>query len=241
MELDVAQARIDLAAAFRWAARLGFHEGIDNHFSFALTPLGDRFLVNPWGLHFSEIRASDLLVVNADGSVEGGAPPPEATAFFIHSRLHLAVPQARCVLHTHMPYATALSSLESGRLLPINQNALRFYDQIAYDDEYGGLALDNGEGDRIARSLGNHSIMFMANHGVTVVGRTVAEAWHRLYFLERACQNQVIAMSTGQKLRLVPEERARSTAQQIAADDGSEPHFTALKRILDREEPDYAH
>ena len=240
MELDVKHARIDLAAAFRWAARLGFHEGVCNHFSVALSPSGDRFLVNPWGRHFSEIRASDLLLVRADGSVEEGGEPPEPTAFYIHSRLHIAVPQARCVLHTHMPYATALTSLDPGRLLPNNQNALRFYDQIAYDDDYGGLALEDSEGDRIARALGNHSIMFMANHGATIVGPSVAAAWDRMYYLERACQNQVIAMSTGQKLRMVPDELARFTAQQIAGEDNIDRHFAALKRILEREEPDYA-
>ena len=150
METDeIRQQRIDLAAAFRWAARLGFHEGVCNHFSVAVSPGGDRFLVNPHGRHFSEIRASDLLLVEPDGSVAGDGEPPEPTAFFIHSRLHRGLPHARCILHTHMPYATALTTLEGGRLEPVNQNALRFYDQIAYDDDYNGLALDEAEGDRM--------------------------------------------------------------------------------------------
>src|SRR5690349_16021952 len=164
METDeIRQQRIDLAAAFRWAARLGFHEGVCNHFSVAVSPSGDRFLVNPHGRHFSEIRASDLLLVEPDGSVAGDGEPPEPTAFFIHSRLHRGIPHARCILHTHMPYATALTTLEGGRLEPVNQNALRFYDQVAYDDDYNGLALDEAEGDRMCAALGNRQIMFMAN------------------------------------------------------------------------------
>jgi len=234
------QQRIDLAAAFRWAARLGFHEGVCNHFSVAVSPEGDRFLVNPHGRHFSEISASYLLLVEPDGSVAGDAEPPEPTAFFIHSRLHRGIPHARCILHTHMPYATALTTLEQGRLEPVNQNGLRFYDRIAYDDDYNGLALDEAEGDRICGALGNKQVMFMANHGVTVIGHSVAYAFDTMYYLERACQNQVLAMSTGRPLKRVPDELARRVAQQIEQEDNSERHFAALKRILDREEPDYA-
>jgi ribulose-5-phosphate 4-epimerase/fuculose-1-phosphate aldolase len=237
---DIARQRIDLAAAFRWAARLGFHEGVCNHFSVAVSPSGDRFLVNPHGRHFSEIRASDLLLVEPDGSVAGDGEPPEPTAFFIHSRLHCGLPHARCILHTHMPYATALTTLEGGRLEPVNQNALRFYDQIAYDDEYNGLALDEAEGDRMCAALGNRQIMFMANHGVSVIGHSVAFAFDSMYYLERACRNQVLAMSTGRPLKRVPDALARKVAQQIAGEDNSKRHFDALKRILDREEPDYA-
>lgn len=239
---DIRQARTDLTAALRWAVRMGLHEGICNHFSVAVSPSGDRFLVNPYGLHWSEIRASDLLLVNADGSVEDGRDPPEATAFFIHSRLHLALPHARCVLHTHMPYATALTSLADPRLEPINQNGLRFHDRIAYDDDYNGLALDEGEGDRIARALGNKSVMFMANHGVMVLGASIWEAFDDLYYLERAAENQVLALSTGRPLKRVPEKLAALTASQIAATGAEQArhHFQALKRILDGEEPDYA-
>lgn len=240
--IDIHQARIDLAAALRWAVRLGLHEGICNHFSLAVSPGGDRFLVNPYGLHWSEIRSSDLLLVNADGTVEDGREPPEATAFFIHSRLHLRLPHGRCVLHTHMPYATALTSLADPEIQPISQNALRFYNRVAYDHDYNGLVLDAGEGDRLARALGNKSVMFLANHGVIVLGGTVAEAFDSLYYLERAAENQVLAYSTGRTIRCVPDGIAEKTASQIAAtgDDAAHRHFAALKRILDREEPDYA-
>lgn len=242
---ELQQMRIDLAAAFRWAARHGFHEGVCNHFSLAVDDTGERFLINPYRFHFSEIRASDLLLIDIEGHViePEGAPAPEPTAYFIHAWLHRKVPQARCILHTHMPYATALTSIENGGLEPCNQVGLRFVDRIAYDDDYGGVALDDAEGERIAGAMGNRDVMFMAHHGVTVIGNNVGEAFDRLYYLERACQNQVLAMSTGRPLRTVSPEQARHAAQQIAGEEAAsaEAHFSALKRILDREAPDYRH
>lgn len=231
--------RIDLAAAFRWAARLGLHEGICNHFSLAIG--GDRFLVNSFGMHWSEITASSLLVADYDGNVVEGDRPLEETAFYIHSRVHKLCPHAVCLMHTHMPYATALTLVEGGRLEPVHQTALKFTDRIAYDDEYGGLALDTGEGDRIAAKLGNKSVMFMAAHGVAVTGRTVAETFDDLYYLERACQAQVLARSTGLPLRTLPQRTVEHTVRQFAtgSDTYAALHFAALKRVLDREEPDY--
>ena len=234
-------ARVELAAAFRMAARLGMHEGICNHFSLALTDDGREFLVNPHGYRFGELRARDLLRVHVDGRVLSGEGEVEPSALFIHGRMHLALPEHRCILHTHMPYATALTSIEGGRLEPINQNALRFVDQIAYDDDYGGLALDAGEGDRIAAALAGRRILFLANHGVVTVGASVAAAFDDLYYLERACQNQVLAMATGRPLKRVPDDEARRTAAEFATyENQAELHFAALRRLLDREEPDYA-
>jgi ribulose-5-phosphate 4-epimerase/fuculose-1-phosphate aldolase len=234
------QLRADLAAAFRLAARFGWHESIANHFSLAVSDDGGRFLLNPWGMHFSEIRASDLLVVNTNGEVLEGEGEVDRTAACIHGPIHARISHARCVLHTHMPYATALSSLEGMRLEPIHQNATRFYDLVAYDDDFGGLALDLDEGERICAALGNKSVLFMANHGVTVVGRSVAEAFDDLYYLEMACRNQVLALSTGQKLKTMPGAVVRRTAEQWRATWEPETHFAALKRILDTEEPDYS-
>ncbi|MGE4219128.1 MAG: aldolase [Alphaproteobacteria bacterium] len=235
------QCRIDLAAAFRWAVRLGLHEGVCNHFSLAVG--GDRFLVNPFGLHWSEITASSLLLADYEGHVVEGEGTVEDTAFYIHSRVHKLCPQATCVLHTHMPYATALTLVEGGRLEPVHQTALKFTGRVAYDETYAGLALDGAEGDRIAAGLGNRSIMFMAAHGVLVTAPTVAEAFDDLYYLERACQAQVLARSTGLPLRVLPRETVARTEQQFAT--GSEAyarlHFDALKRLLDRQEPDYRH
>lgn len=239
MTAEGAQQREDLAAAFRCAARLGMHESIANHFSLALNDDGSQFLLNPWGRHFSEIRASDLLVVNSEGEILEGEGEVDRTAACIHGPLHARLPHARCIMHTHMPNATALSCVEDGRLEPIHQNAAKFYDQIAYDNDFAGLALDMSEGERLCAALGNKSILFMANHGVTVMGRTVAEAFDNLYYLERACENQVRAMSTGRPLKLMPDEVARKTAAQWQQCWEPETHFAALKRILDREAPDY--
>lgn len=234
--------RVDLAAALRYAFRLGLHEGVCNHFSLALSEDGSEFLVNPQGLHWSELRASDLVRVRADGTILSGSGPVEDSAFHIHGRMHIARPDARCILHTHMPYATALTSVENGRLLPLNQNALRFTGEIAYDDDYGGLALDGSEGDRLAAALGDKRILFMANHGVAVAGRDVASAFDDLYYVERACQNQVLAMSTGRPLKPVSQEEIRATKAEFerSGPEQGRLHFEAIKRILDRDEPDYA-
>src|SRR6266850_2700686 len=238
-------ARIDLAAAFRLAVRLDLHEGVCNHFSVML-PDGQRFLLNAYGLHWSEVTASNLLALDADGRVLTGDGEYEKTAFYIHSRIHLGNPHAACVLHTHMPYATALTLLEGGRLEMVEQNALRFHDDIAYDDTYNGLVVDNAEGDRLARVLGSKRVLFLANHGVIVVGPSAAEAFDALYYLERACRLQVLARSmvanAGGKLRAVRPEVVRETCRLMAADTPryAQAHFGALKRILDREEPDYS-
>ncbi len=234
-------ARIDLAAAFRLAARMDLHEGVCNHFSLML-PDGKRFLLNRYGLHWSEVTASSLLELDADGNILEGEGEFEKTAFYIHSRIHLANPRAACVLHTHMPYATTLTLIENGRLEMVEQNALRFHEDIAYDDTYNGLVVDNAEGDRLARMLGRRRVLFLANHGVIVVGPTVAEAFDSLYYLERACRLQVLARSMGAKLRAVRAEVVRETYRMILADAPkyAGAHFGALKRILDREEPGYS-
>ena len=241
-ELEVAAARIDLAAAFRLAVRMDLHEGVCNHFSFMFP--GDKgFLLNRFGLHWSEVTASNLLTLDAEGNVLEGEGEFEKTAFYIHSRIHLANPRAACVLHTHMPHATALTLLENGRLEMVEQNALRFHDDIAYDDTYNGLVVDHAEGDRLARVLGTKRVMFLANHGVIVVGPSVAEAFDLLYYLERACRLQVLARSMGGKLKAVRAEVVRETYRMILADTPkyASAHFGALKRILDREAPDYSH
>lgn len=238
-DAELQQARIDLAASFRWAVRHGFNEGICNHFSLAVGD--DQFLINAHGYHWSEITASSIMLADYDGTIIEGDRDVEPTAFYIHSRIHKACPHAVCVMHTHMPYATALSLVEGGRLEPVEQGALRFIDHAAYDDDYAGLALDNTEGDRIAAKMGNKSVMFMGAHGVTVAGSTVAATYDSLYYLERACQAQVLARSTGLPLRRLPQEVIDRTKQQFAQSntDSAPLHFDSLKRILDRDEPDY--
>jgi len=236
--------RVDLAAAFRLAVRMDLHEGVCNHFSLMLPDAqgGWRFLLNRYGLHWSEVTSSNLLALDSEGKILQGEGEFEKTAFYIHSRIHLAHPRAACVLHTHMPYATALTLLEHGRLEMVEQNALRFHDDIAYDDVYNGLVVDDGEGDRIAAALGAKRVLFLANHGVIVVGPSVAEAFDLMYYLERACRLQVLARSMQGTLRAVRPEVVRETRRLMLADAPAYAgaHFAALKRILDREEPGYS-
>jgi ribulose-5-phosphate 4-epimerase/fuculose-1-phosphate aldolase len=235
------QARIDLAAAFRWAARLGFHEGIANHFSAMVSDDGRRFLVNPRWRHFSRIRASNLLLVDADdpGTMER-PDAPDPTAWYIHGALHRELPQARCILHTHMPYATTVTTLEDPEIKPIDQNCLRFFGRVAYDDNYGGLALSMDEGERLARAIGDKSVLMMANHGVIVVGESIAEAFDELYYLEKACQVLVLAYATGKELRPVSGNLAARVAKEWRNYGAfAQAHLAELKAILDAEEPDY--
>jgi ribulose-5-phosphate 4-epimerase/fuculose-1-phosphate aldolase len=235
----ITQARIDLAAALRWAVRHGLNEGVCNHFSMTVPGREDLFLVNPQGLHWSEITPSDLVMVDFAGKVFEGRHRVEASAFFIHGRLHAGNPRAKVVLHTHMPYATALTSIRDGRIEMCTQNAFRYWKRIAYDDAYGGVALSAGEGDRMCGALGDKDILFLANHGVVVCGRTVAEAYDDLYYLERTALVQVLAMQTGRPLLNIDPALAESTFKQIA--DGTNEqallHFESLKRMLDRDEP----
>jgi ribulose-5-phosphate 4-epimerase/fuculose-1-phosphate aldolase len=242
LEEEIWQARVDLAACFRMAARLGLHEGICNHFS-AMLPGSDRhFLVNPYGWAFEEITASRLLVCDFDGHVVAGDGVPEPTAFFIHARLHQRVQRARVALHTHMPNATALAMLEGPPLAWAGQTALKFYGRIAVDEQYNGLALDTAEGDRIAASLGEADIVFLRNHGVIVTAPTIAEAWDDLYYLERACEAQRLALSTGRPLLTLAEPVAAHTAAQMrqGGSDSARQHLASVRRILDRTAPDYA-
>ncbi len=238
------QARIDLAAALRLAVANGFHEGIDNHFSLAMPDNKDSFLLNPYGLHWSEVRARDLLEVDFQGKLISGTGIADRTAVCIHGPFHKR--GFACVLHTHMPFATALTQLEDMTVEMIGQTALGFHDDIAYDYAYEGLALDVAEGERMAGIIGKKSVLMLANHGVIVCGKSVAEAFNSLYFLERACQTQILAMSTGRPLRRLSPEVAEKTRHQINHQQLSEGqnmydyHFAALKRLLDRREPDYA-
>ena len=234
----VTQARLDLTTALRVAARHGLNEGVCNHFSMAVPGREELFLVNPQGLHWSEITPADLVIADGEGNVIEGRYPVEATAFFIHARIHQGNKRAAVVLHTHMPYATALTSIKHGRIEMCTQNAFRYWNRIAYDEQYAGVALSNDEGDRMCRALGDKDILFLRNHGVIVTGPTVAKAYDDLYYLERTAMVQVLAMQTGQPLHYIDEALAEDTARQIAADaQQADVHFDSLKRLLDRDEP----
>jgi ribulose-5-phosphate 4-epimerase/fuculose-1-phosphate aldolase len=236
------QSRVDLAAAFHLAVKHGWHEGVANHFSLAVSGDGKRFLMNPKWRHFARIRASELLLLDADDSdTLQRADAPDASAWCIHGRLHAQVPHARCVLHAHSPYATAIAALADPEIKPIDQNTARYYKRVAIDLGFSGIADNRAEGDRLAAALGNHRRMMMGNHGVLVVADSVAEAFDDLYYLERACQTLVLAYSTGQKLNIMPPQLAERTAQ-----DWEEytpmafAHFEEAKRLLDQEGASYA-
>lgn len=220
-------ARQDLAAALQLAARFGFNEGICNHFSLQLED--GRLLLNPHGIHWSQISAADMLSIQADDrDVQA-----EISALYIHGAIHRQHSHARCVLHTHMPWATSLTCLKDGRLLFVHQNSLRFFDDVAYDDVYNGLAETRAEGERIASGMADKRVLFLANHGVVVTGATVSEAFDRLYYLERACEIQVKAMSTGQSLNEIGANLARKTRAEFDAGASyAEQHFSALKQLL---------
>ena len=234
------QEREELAAAFRLAEKFGFHEGICNHFSVRLDTQAERYLINPYGIHWSQIEADSLLLIDGDGHILAGKGFVEDTARFIHVAGHRANPRHKALFHTHMPYATTLTMLdgESAQLPMTHQTAVRFFQRIAYQSEFGGLALDEKEGQRIAEQAASSplaDIIFLANHGVVVGGPSVASAFDDLYYLERACRQHVFALQTGLPLKLIPEHMVKYTAeqsnQQIA--EFANQHFKALVQVLE--------
>jgi ribulose-5-phosphate 4-epimerase/fuculose-1-phosphate aldolase len=238
---DEHQLRIDLAAAFRLAARADWHEGVANHFSAAVSPDGAKFLVNPRWRHFSAITASELLAVDANDSTTMDLPnAPDPSAWSIHAAIHRNVPHARVILHLHPPYATTLATLKDPSIKPIDQVTARFFNRIAIDNAFAGIASGDAEGERIAGTIGNHSTLMMANHGVTTVAATVAEAFDAMYHLERAAKTMVLAYSTGQPLNVMSDQLAEETASEWQSYKGAElSHFEEMKQILDAQEPGY--
>ena len=235
------EERVDLACAFRWTARLNMHEQVANHFSLAVNDEGSQFLINPAGRHFSRMRASELLLCDVnDPSTLERPDAPDPTAWGLHGSVHRHCPQARCVLHCHPKYATVLASIEDSSIPPIDQNTVKFFNRTVIDDGYSGLAFGD-EGKRCADLLGDKKIMIMGNHGVMVAGNTVAEAFDSLYYFERACETLITAYMTGKPLRILSDEIAEKTAQEIEnyPIDMCGPHLTELKAILDDEEPEY--
>ena len=228
--------RVDLAAAFHLAVANNLHEAIANHFS-AVLPDNAHFLVNPFGLHFSEITASNLIVCDFDGKVVRGDGEPSPSAHHIHAPIHRLIPRAHVLLHTHQPYATALTMIVGGRIEWALQTACRFYGRVAYDADYDGVALSDTVGERMASILGDADVLFLGNHGVITAAPTVAQAFDDLYFIERVAQTQILAMSTGQPLTLLPPEIIEQVAAQTRHERFDlgyiERHFEAQKRLLD--------
>ncbi len=235
--------RVDLAAAFRWTARLNMHESVANHFSLSINDDGTRFLMNPNQMHFSRIKASDLIEVDANDPEtldKPGAPDP--TAWGLHGGLHRHCPHARCAMHVHSIHATVLASLADSRLPPIDQNCATFFNRYVIDDGYGGLAFED-EGERCAQLFDDpkKKVMIMGNHGVMIIGETVAETFNRLYYFERAAETYIRALQTGQPLRILSDEVAEKTAQELESyPEQDERHLAELKAILDEEGDNYA-
>jgi len=250
----VRRLREDLALALRAAAHHKLEEGVCNHFSVMLpggsgphaaaprspeggAPAPDKYLINPRGLHWSEIGPDDIVLIDVHGNVLAGRHRVEPTALFIHGAVHRLTGRA-VVLHCHMPYATALTLTSDRGLDPtLSQNAMRYMNRIAIDAEYNGLALDDAEGERIARTMmgdnAGKDIAFLANHGVIVAGTSIAHAYDDLYYLERACLHQVLAQSTGRPLVPVRPELAAHVAAQIQGErEQSDLFFEALRRLL---------
>ena len=235
--------RVDMAAAFRWTARLDMHEGVANHFSLAINQDGTRFLMNPNQMHFARIKASDLIEVDAnDPETLTGPNAPDPTAWGLHGGIHRHVPHARCAIHVHSIHATVLASLKDSRLPPIDQNCATFFNRYVIDENYGGLAFEE-EGERCAALFDDPKkrVMIMGNHGVLVIGETVAETFNRMYYFERAAETYIRALQTGQPLRVLPDDIAEKTAREL--EDYPEQdvrHLAELKAILDGEGSDYA-
>ncbi|MGI4985195.1 MAG: aldolase [Janthinobacterium lividum] len=229
----IAALRHDLAFALRAAAHHGLGEGVCNHFSVALPDHPDLFLLNPRGLMWHEVRGDDIALVDAGGVKICGRHPVESTAMFIHAAIH-RIAGKTCVMHTHMPYATALTLTgQRGLDTTLSQNAMRFHGRVAIDDTYNGLALDAGEGERIARAMHGADIAFLGSHGVVVCGARLDHTYDDLYFLERACTAEVLARSTGLKIRANPPELAARVAAEMHGERlQGELFFAALRRTL---------
>ena len=243
MKLPYWQERIDLAAAFQMAAKLNLNEAVANHFSLSVNDDGTQFLINPNQVHFSLIKASDILLLDAnDPDVLKGDNAPDPTAWGLHGGVHRHCPHARCVMHVHSMFSTVLASLQDSRLLPIDQNTAIFYNRYVIDDSYGGLAFEN-EGERCARLLGDPKVkvMIMGNHGLLVMGDSVADTFNRLFYFERSAETYIRALQTGQPLRVLSDEVAEKTAREIEDyPSQADRHFDDLKVMLDREGSDYS-
>jgi ribulose-5-phosphate 4-epimerase/fuculose-1-phosphate aldolase len=241
INIDEDALRVDLAAAFRLAVHFGWNESVGNHFSAAVSGDGTKFLMNPTWRHFATVRASELLLLDTkDTDVMQRPDAPDETAWCIHGAIHATSPNTRVLLHCHPRYSTALATLKDPTMLPIDQNTARFFGKVGIDLNFGGLANNDEEGARIARALGNHSTLMMGNHGITISGQTIAQAFEDLYFFERAAETLMLAYASGQPLSVMSDEIAEATAQEWTQYSASgDAHFDQLKEMLDRTDPSY--
>ena len=239
--MEITELQKDLAATFRWTARLNMHEGVANHFS-ACVPGSSDFYVNKAGIHFSQIKASDLFLVTKENINELRNKPElvDATALNIHSTIHEKVPHARCIFHVHSKYATALSALKDPTLKPIDQNTMIFYNRVSVFNDFGGLGFEE-ESLKMANALGNKQHMILANHGVITTGATISDGFNSLYYFEKAAETYLTALATNKELNIVSHEVAEKTAQETAdyPVDSARLFLNQIRLILDKEEPDY--
>jgi ribulose-5-phosphate 4-epimerase/fuculose-1-phosphate aldolase len=239
--MEITELQKDLAATFRWTARLNMHEGVANHFS-ACVPGSSNFYVNKAGIHFSQIKASDLILVTKE-NIESLRNKPEIvdpTALNIHGTIHEKVPHAKCIFHVHSKYSTALSTLKDPSLKPIDQNTMIFYNRVSIFRDFGGLGFEE-ESLKMANALGNKQHMLLANHGIITTGETVADGFNSLYYFEKAAETYLTALSTNKELNVVSHEIAEKTAQETAdyPIDLARLFLNQIRLILDKEEPDY--
>ncbi len=235
--------RVDLAAAFRWSVKLNLHEAVANHFSLAVNDTGSKFLMNPKWKHFARLKASDMIEVDANDPTTMDRPDaPDPTAWGLHGSIHRALPHARCLIHVHSIHATVLASLADSRLPPIDQNSAMFFGRHVVDDHFGGMAFAD-EAARCADMLSDPKIttLVMGNHGVLIIGATVAETFNRLTYFERAAETYIRALQTGQPLRVLSDEIAEKTAQEWEDyGDYAQAHLSEIKALLDEEGANYA-
>jgi ribulose-5-phosphate 4-epimerase/fuculose-1-phosphate aldolase len=240
--MEITELQKDLAATFRWTARLNMHEGVANHFSACVPGSSTDFYVNKAGLHFSQIKASDIILVTKDNIEELKKKPDlvDPTAINIHGAIHQKVPHARCIFHVHSKYATALSTLKDPIMKPIDQNTMIFFNRVSVFNEFGGLGFED-ESIKMANALGNKQHLLLANHGIITTGETIAEGFNYLYYFEKAAETYLTALSTNKELNIVSDEVAEKTAQETAdyPINLAQLHLDQIKKILDKEEPDY--
>ena len=240
--MEITDLQKDLAATFRWAARLNMNEAVANHFSACIPGSTTDFYVNKSGIHFSQMRASDLILVNKDNIDELKKKPEvvDSTAINIHGTIHNKVPHARCIFHVHSKYATALSTLKNPTLPPIDQNTMRFYNRVSIYNEYGGMGFEE-ESHKMAIALGNKKHMLMVNHGIMTTGETISDGFDALYYFEKSAETYLTALSTNKELNIASHEIAEKTAQEWSSypSDLARAHLDQIRLILDKEEPDY--
>jgi ribulose-5-phosphate 4-epimerase/fuculose-1-phosphate aldolase len=231
------QMRVDLAACYRLADLYGFSDIIWNHIT-AKVPDSDHFLINRFGLRHDEITASNLITLDLDGNVtdpgsaSGDIDDVNLTGYIIHSAIHAARPDLHCVMHSHSEYGLAVSALKDG-LLPLVQDAMPFFEQVAYHD-YEGMSTDTDERQRLASSLGDKNVMILRNHGLLTCGATVGEAFMLMYYLERSCKVQMRVLASGADVNLLPAEVCRNAAAQYELFPHGKYEWPALLRMLDQ-------